>query len=91
MPATHSAVRPPGILPLTRLLVCSAYQGCCYGCGAKLQVEVPLGPGFVKPDKYETKKKHRQLDKVSQGNRGQTGNKTLAVYEMDLTEHGEFG
>ena len=56
-----------------------------------MQVEVPLGPGFVKPDKYETKKKHRQLDKVSQGNRGQTGNKTLAVYEMDLTEHGEFG
>ena len=39
-------------------------QGCCYGCGAKLQIDVPLGPGYVKADKYESKKKHRQLDKV---------------------------
>lgn len=23
-------------------------QGCCYGCGARLQIEVPLGSGFVK-------------------------------------------
>jgi hypothetical protein len=40
------------------------FQGKCYGCGASLQMEVPLGPGFVPADKYENKKKHRQLDKV---------------------------
>ena len=39
-------------------------QGCCYGCGAKLQIEVPMGPGYVKAEKYEVKKAHRQLDKV---------------------------
>lgn len=36
----------------------------CYGCGAKLQIQVPLGPGYVKPQKYEIKKLHRQLNKV---------------------------
>ena len=43
-----------------------APQGCCYGCGARLQIEVPMGPGYVKADKYESKKRHRQLDKVSE-------------------------
>lgn len=37
---------------------------CCYGCGAPLQIEVPLGPGYVPADKYEMKKKHKQLNKV---------------------------
>ncbi|GLC36226.1 hypothetical protein PLESTB_001366400 [Pleodorina starrii] len=39
-------------------------QGCCYGCGAPLQTEVPVGAGYVAPDKYAVKKQHRQLDKV---------------------------
>jgi hypothetical protein len=39
-------------------------QGCCYGCGSKLQIEVPSGPGFVEAGKYQTKKQHRQLDKA---------------------------
>ncbi|GAX85282.1 hypothetical protein CEUSTIGMA_g12700.t1 [Chlamydomonas eustigma] len=39
-------------------------KGKCYGCGASLQIKVPLGPGYVPADKYETKRKHRQLDKV---------------------------
>ncbi len=39
-------------------------QGCCYGCGAKLQITVPLGPGYVEKAKYELKQKHKQLDKV---------------------------
>ncbi|KAG1679418.1 hypothetical protein FOA52_007709 [Chlamydomonas sp. UWO 241] len=39
-------------------------KGCCYGCGSRLQIEVPLGAGYVEPEKYATKKTHRQLDKV---------------------------
>ncbi|PNH09434.1 putative nitric oxide synthase, partial [Tetrabaena socialis] len=39
-------------------------RGCCYGCGAALQTEVPPGPGYVAPDKYAVKKQRRQLGKV---------------------------
>ncbi|GIL77961.1 hypothetical protein Vretimale_6458 [Volvox reticuliferus] len=39
-------------------------QGCCYGCGAMLQTEVPVGAGYVAPDKYAVRKQRRQLDKV---------------------------
>lgn len=39
-------------------------QGRCYGCGCLMQCINPLALGFVKPDKYVTKKKHKQLDKV---------------------------
>lgn len=42
-----------------------AYQrGSCYGCGAQLQTQVAAAAGYVKPDKYEVKKRHRQLNKV---------------------------
>lgn len=41
-----------------------AKQGACYGCGAPLQIEIPSGPGYVKPDKYETKRRHKQLNQV---------------------------
>jgi rubredoxin len=36
----------------------------CYGCGAALQTEVPAAAGFVAPDKFELKRKHRQLQQV---------------------------
>jgi hypothetical protein len=39
-------------------------KGCCYGCGTRLQIEMPFGAGYVEPEKYATKKAHRQLDKV---------------------------
>ncbi|KAL6757450.1 hypothetical protein V8C86DRAFT_1669624 [Haematococcus lacustris] len=38
--------------------------GSCYGCGARLQVSVPLGPGYVAPEKYDLKALHRQLKQV---------------------------
>ncbi|KAI3705921.1 hypothetical protein L1987_76170 [Smallanthus sonchifolius] len=34
---------------------------CCYGCGAPLQISETDGPGYVDPETYELKKKHRQL------------------------------
>ncbi|KAF5760072.1 putative nitric-oxide synthase (NADPH) [Helianthus annuus] len=34
---------------------------CCYGCGAPLQVSEMDAPGYVDPETYELKKKHRQL------------------------------
>ncbi|KAK1431590.1 hypothetical protein QVD17_08050 [Tagetes erecta] len=34
---------------------------CCYGCGAPLQVLEMDAPGYVDPETYELKKKHRQL------------------------------
>lgn len=37
---------------------------CCYGCGAPLQTEVPAAAGYVSPDKFEAKKKHKQLQQV---------------------------
>ncbi|KNA17820.1 hypothetical protein SOVF_076400 [Spinacia oleracea] len=37
---------------------------CCYGCGAPLQIQEVDAPGFVDPDTYELKKKHRQLKTV---------------------------
>jgi nitric-oxide synthase len=39
-------------------------QGNCYGCGIILQTRDPQLAGFVEPQKYETKKKHRQLDQL---------------------------
>lgn len=36
----------------------------CYGCGAPLQITDTDGPGYVDPDTYELKKKHRQLRKI---------------------------
>ncbi|GAQ87348.1 Nitric oxide synthase [Klebsormidium nitens] len=33
----------------------------CYGCGARLQVSYPGGPGYLRPDVYELKRTHRQL------------------------------
>lgn len=41
-----------------------AKKGNCYGCGASLQTYIPSGAGYVKPDKYETKARHRQLKQV---------------------------
>ncbi|XP_057482305.1 putative nitric oxide synthase isoform X2 [Actinidia eriantha] len=36
----------------------------CYGCGAPLQIVESDAPGYVDPDIYELKKKHRQLRTV---------------------------
>ncbi|KAJ6705785.1 NO-ASSOCIATED PROTEIN 1 CHLOROPLASTIC/MITOCHONDRIAL, partial [Salix purpurea] len=36
----------------------------CYGCGAPLHTSDPDSPGYVDPDTYELKKKHRQLRTV---------------------------
>lgn len=36
----------------------------CYGCGAPLQTEEMEAPGYVDPETYELKKKHRQLRTV---------------------------
>ncbi|CAI8615929.1 unnamed protein product [Vicia faba] len=36
----------------------------CYGCGAPLQTSDNDAPGFVDPETYELKKKHRQLRTV---------------------------
>ncbi|XP_052306076.1 NO-associated protein 1, chloroplastic/mitochondrial isoform X2 [Populus trichocarpa] len=36
----------------------------CYGCGAPLHTLDPDAPGFVDPDTYELKKRHRQLRTV---------------------------
>ncbi|KAL4557166.1 hypothetical protein LXL04_035338 [Taraxacum kok-saghyz] len=33
----------------------------CYGCGAPLQISETDAPGYVEPETYELKKKHRQL------------------------------
>jgi nitric-oxide synthase len=37
---------------------------CCYGCGAPLQTEVPAAAGYVAPDRFQAKKKHKQLQQV---------------------------
>ncbi|KAK9075202.1 hypothetical protein SSX86_003523 [Deinandra increscens subsp. villosa] len=37
---------------------------CCYGCGAPLQILETDGPGYVEPETYELKKKHRQLKTI---------------------------
>mmetsp|Transcript_46672 Transcript_46672/g.77203 ORF Transcript_46672/g.77203 Transcript_46672/m.77203 type:complete len:490 (+) Transcript_46672:161-1630(+) len=34
---------------------------CCYGCGAELQFEAPDAAGYVEPDRYALKQRHRQL------------------------------
>nr|XP_043615104.1 NO-associated protein 1, chloroplastic/mitochondrial [Erigeron canadensis] len=36
----------------------------CYGCGAPLQILEMDAPGYVDPDTYQLKKKHRQLKTV---------------------------
>ncbi|GFQ08299.1 no-associated protein 1 chloroplastic/mitochondrial [Phtheirospermum japonicum] len=36
----------------------------CYGCGAPLQTSETDAPGYVEPDTYSLKKKHRQLRTV---------------------------
>ncbi|KAH7692750.1 nitric-oxide synthase plant protein [Dioscorea alata] len=42
----------------------SSAIACCYGCGAPLQTEEMEAPGYVDPETYELKKKHRQLRTV---------------------------
>ncbi|KAK9120752.1 hypothetical protein Syun_018369 [Stephania yunnanensis] len=37
---------------------------CCYGCGAPLQTAEEDSPGYVDPETYELKKRHRQLRTV---------------------------
>jgi nitric-oxide synthase len=39
-------------------------EPCCYGCGAPLQTAVASAAGYVAPDKYLLKQRHRQLNKV---------------------------
>ncbi|KAL1534898.1 nitric-oxide synthase (NADPH) [Salvia divinorum] len=36
----------------------------CYGCGAPLQKSEPDAPGYIEPETYNLKKKHRQLRTV---------------------------
>lgn len=36
---------------------------CCYGCGAELQCDLEGAAGFLDPEKYELKARHRQLRK----------------------------
>ncbi|CAK7355876.1 unnamed protein product [Dovyalis caffra] len=45
------------------LKVNTAVAGC-YGCGAPLHTSDPDAPGYVDPDTYELKKRHRQLRTV---------------------------
>ena len=33
----------------------------CYGCGAELQADVAGSPGYMEPERYEMKRKRRQL------------------------------
>ncbi|KAJ0964292.1 hypothetical protein J5N97_029414 [Dioscorea zingiberensis] len=42
----------------------STAVACCYGCGAPLQTEEIDAPGYVDPETYELKKRHRQLRTV---------------------------
>ncbi|KAH9312666.1 hypothetical protein KI387_027701 [Taxus chinensis] len=39
-------------------------EPCCYGCGAPMQTVEVDGPGYLTPETYELKKKHRQLRSV---------------------------
>ncbi|MEW5318490.1 MAG: hypothetical protein WDW38_009708 [Sanguina aurantia] len=39
-------------------------KDCCYGCGARLQIDTPVGAGYVPPEKYAVKQKHKQLGQV---------------------------
>ncbi|KIY95277.1 Putative nitric oxide synthase [Monoraphidium neglectum] len=41
-----------------------AKKGACYGCGAPLQTDIASGPGYVRPDKYDLKARHKQLNQV---------------------------
>ncbi|XP_059624874.1 NO-associated protein 1, chloroplastic/mitochondrial isoform X2 [Cornus florida] len=49
---------------LSGSLKVSAVAHSCYGCGAPLQTLEADAPGYVDPDTYELKKKHRQLRRV---------------------------
>ncbi|EXC13942.1 Nitric oxide synthase 1 [Morus notabilis] len=42
----------------------STAVACCYGCGAPLQTSEVDAPGYVDPETYALKKKHRQLRRV---------------------------
>lgn len=60
----HATRRSDRHAECVRACVCGWLQGRCYGCGCLLQCTDNMGLGYVKADKYETKKKHKQLDKV---------------------------
>lgn len=44
---------PPRSVLIKAAAAAGLPQGCCYGCGATLQTEVPGGPGYVAPAKYQ--------------------------------------
>ncbi|CAI9092034.1 OLC1v1027173C3 [Oldenlandia corymbosa var. corymbosa] len=47
-----------------KVLKISTVLPSCYGCGAALQTSETDAPGYVDPDTYQLKKKHRQLRTV---------------------------
>ncbi|KAK7341166.1 hypothetical protein VNO80_24091 [Phaseolus coccineus] len=49
----------------------------CYGCGAPLHTSDAVAPGYVDPETYELKKKHRQL-------------RTVLCRRCQLLSHGEM-
>ena len=36
----------------------------CYGCGVRLQTDDPSSSGYVPPEKFETKARHKQFDQL---------------------------
>ncbi|GFR50774.1 hypothetical protein Agub_g13039 [Astrephomene gubernaculifera] len=61
-------------------------QGCCYGCGAGLQTEVPLGAGYVDAARYSQLKQRRQLDKVLCGRCSGLCNGAMIPGVQDFTQ-----
>ncbi|CAG9465946.1 unnamed protein product [Pedinophyceae sp. YPF-701] len=49
---------------LSKSALAKQRKGHCYGCGIALQVEAPAAPGYVEREKYETKRRHKQLDQI---------------------------
>ena len=39
-------------------------RGSCYGCGAEIQTQEPGSVGYMRPDAFEAKAKHRQMDQL---------------------------
>ncbi|KAK9806106.1 hypothetical protein WJX72_001602 [[Myrmecia] bisecta] len=58
----------------------------CYGCGIQLQTDTPEAAGFVLPDKFALKHKHKQLDQLLCGRCHELSHGAMVAAVEDFTQ-----
>jgi nitric-oxide synthase len=63
----------------------------CYGCGASLQTLLPGAAGFVPQERYDTRRRHRQLDTMLCGRCSDLCNGAMVPAVADFSQRAAAG